>query len=735
MASPAESKRIIRFAEFELDLRAGELRTNGDHIILPEKPFQILAALLERPGEMVTRDELVKRLWPAGTFVDFNLGLNKAVNRLRDVLDDSAEQPRFIETFPKRGYRFVAAIVGDGEAEAVKTSVDGVSSPNRNAGSPACHGPTRDLKMQASTGLPAANKQRSWQITVLTAAALAIVLAAGYAAHTLRTRSRKPDIEKIQVTKLTDTGKVGLAAISPDGRYLCYALREHGGWGLWLYQVATRSNSQILPADAIAFQGVTFAPDGNYIYYVRADKNDPGFKYLYVMPMLGGPSRLLVKDIDSPVSFSPDGHRFVYSRGMPTPNATEVRIANTDGSENHLLATVPNTYPGFQPGATWSPDGRTIAISVLRYGKQWFTLDAVSVSDGKLRELYSSSKAIGRPLWLPEGDTLLLVMDDQNGRGQLWTISYPNAEIRRVSNDLTNFRTRADLTRDAKTMAAVADQILANVWVAPVGRLDEAKQITSIALPLFQVNESPDGRLLAAGQDGRLWSFTADGSQRVPYGDLENASVPTPCGRYVVFTTPRTTATDLLRVDSDGANPTRLVSGNLASWSLVCTPDGKYVFYEDLSPPHSISRISIEGGIPVKIAEILGVFMVGRLTISPDARFLAYPYEEYTPAPTLKLAIIPAMGGPPVRIITAPGGAYAYGSLLWSPDGRSLQYILTENGASNIWEQPLDGGKPRQMTKFPTGQIFDFHWSLDGKRLLLSRGEVSSDVVLLSNLR
>ncbi|MGA8442960.1 MAG: winged helix-turn-helix domain-containing protein [Candidatus Sulfotelmatobacter sp.] len=110
MESPAESKRVIRFAEFELDLRAGELRTNGHHVILPEKPFQILAALLERPGEMVTRDELVKRLWPAGTFVDFNLGLNKAVNRLREALGDSAEHPRFIETVPKRGYRLVVEV-------------------------------------------------------------------------------------------------------------------------------------------------------------------------------------------------------------------------------------------------------------------------------------------------------------------------------------------------------------------------------------------------------------------------------------------------------------------------------------------------------------------------------------------------------------------------------------------------------------------------------------------------
>src|SRR6516162_8072492 len=96
-----------------------------------------------------------------------------------------------------------------------------------------------------------------------------------------------------------------------------------------------------------------------------------------------------------------------------------------------------------------------------------------------------------------------------------------------------------------------------------------------------------------------------------------------------------------------------------------------------------------------------------------SAKRLAYPYEEYTPTPTLNLAMIPAEGGPPEKVLTAPGGAYTYGSLLWSPDGKGLQYILTQNGASNIWEQGLGGGKPQQLTTFSSGQIFDMHWSLD----------------------
>ena len=732
MESSAQFKHVIRFAEFELDLRTGELRTNGNHVIVPEKPFQILAALLERPGEMVTRDELVKRLWPAGTFVDFNLGLNKAVNRLRELLHDSAEQPRFIETFPKRGYRFTGAIVGNGPAAAGGIPADVISTPDTSGGPHASDLLTGGPQLAASRSVRASNKGSRWKPAALAAIALTIALAAGYAIHTHQTRTQNPDIEKIQITKLTDSGRADLVAISSDGRYVCYSLRESGGLGLWLRQVATVSDTQILPSDAIAFEGITFSPDGDHIYYVRADKNDPGFKYLYVMPALGGPSKLLVKDIDSPVSFSPNGSQFVYTRGLPAQNATEIRIANADGSRNQLLVTVPNTFAGFQPGATWSPDGRTIAVSLLHFGEKYFTLYDVSVSDSSLRELHSSPNAIGRPLWLPEGDVLLLVMADQNGSGQLWTISYPKAEIRRVTNDLTNYDTRAELSRDAKTMVAMANQILTNIWAAPAGHIDKAVQITSIALPLIQVNESPEGRLLAIGQDGRLWSLASDGSQRVPFTDVVNVGVLAPCGRYVVLTSNQATTTELLRVDNDGQNPTTLASGQLASWSVACSQDGQYVFYVDLHRPHTIFRVPVAGGKPMKIGEVLGELMVGRLSISPDQSFLAYPYEEYTPAPVLKLAIIPANGGPPLKIITAPGGAQL---ARLSPDGKSLQYVLTENGASNLWEQSLLGGKRRQLTNFPNGQIFDFHWSLDGKRLLLSRGEVNSDVVLLSNLR
>jgi Tol biopolymer transport system component len=277
------------------------------------------------------------------------------------------------------------------------------------------------------------------------------------------------NFESLQLNKLTDSGKAEEgAAISPDGRYVVYERREAKGLGLWVRQVATHSDVEILSAGDFEFDGITFSPDGNYIHFVRSDEKDHGFKCLYTMPALGGPPRLLIKDIDSPVSFSPDGREFVFTRGIPTRDAVEVGIAKANGSGDRLLASLSDTWVGFQPGATWSPDRRSIAVSRMLDGKRsGFVLDSLSVADGSLQELYSSAYTVGRPLWLPEGDTLLVPLGDRSERYQLWTIPYPGGEKRRLTNDLASYDFRIDLARDAKTVVAMERTITSNVWVAP----------------------------------------------------------------------------------------------------------------------------------------------------------------------------------------------------------------------------------------------------------------------------
>jgi Tol biopolymer transport system component/DNA-binding winged helix-turn-helix (wHTH) protein len=711
MGTPANGHSRLFFGLFEADPSLGELYRRGQRVPLQEKPFRILAMLLERPGQVVTREEVRKQLWPEGTFVDFDEGLDTALKKLRYALGDSAQNPTFIETIPRRGYRFIAPVT-HGDFAAPQTISEGPSSS------------------APANGLAGAQGRKYLSIFV----AIALVAAAGLGIS--RWKGRKPflNAEKMAITRLTDTGNATSVAISPDGRYVVHALRVAGKQGLWLRQVATRSDVQITPTEAIGFDGITFSPDGNYIYFVQELAEEPGVKYLYAMPVLGGEARLLIKDVDSPVSFSPDGAFFVFTRGMPTRNETEVRMASADGSGDHLLASLHNSFAGFQSGATWSPDGRTVAVAIARLMPVHYELDTISVEKGSVKELYSSPAEIGRPLWLPEGDGVLVVLSDQNEHRQLWTISYPQGVAGLLRSDLADFDWQIDATHDLKTVATITTTVVSNVWVAPATDLSAARQITSGELSMLSVAGTPNGRVLARSRDGKLWILNPDGTQLRLLFDKSNVEIPIACGRYVLFTTETADSTDLLRLDLDGTNGTSLAKGDVG-WSQACAPDGRDIYWHQMGPPQRILRMPIEGGASSKVADVLEDGIMGSLAISPDGKLLAYPFEEYHPTPKVRLAVIPVDGESPPKVLDAPGGVFGELSLSWSADGRSLQYLLTQEGTTNLWQQSIAGGKPTRLTRFSSDEIFRFSWSWDRKYLLFTRGNTTSDVVLLNNLR
>jgi Tol biopolymer transport system component len=399
-----------------------------------------------------------------------------------------------------------------------------------------------------------------------------------------------------------------------------------------------------------------------------------------------------------------------------------------------VLVTLRNCFAGYQPGPTWSPDGRTIAVASWRFNPSRFILDAISVGDGTTHEIYSSPNKIGRSLWLPDGSALLLMLNDQNERGQLWTISFPKGAAKPLSVDLANYDWTIDATRDLKTVAAISSTVVSNIWVAPSTSLADAHPITSGPLAIDYLAGLPNSKILARSQDGKLWLLNADGSERRLFSDLSYADPPATCGHFVIFGVQDRAGQRLMRVDSDGTNSTPLVAADLGALP-VCSPDGKYVFYHSFGPPQKIWRLATEGGSPVEVGQVLGDDYAGSLTISPDGKFLAYPFEQFRPVPTIKMAVLSLDGRAPAQVLQVPGAVWGQRALSWSANGQALQYLLTNNGASNLWEQPLEGGKPKQLTSFTDGEIFGFNWSLDRKQLLLTRGRTTSDVVLMSNFR
>ena len=255
-------------------------------------------------------------------------------------------------------------------------------------------------------------------------------------------------------------------------------------------------------------------------------------------------------------------------------------------------------------------------------------------------------------------------------------------------------------------------------------------------MALLNIASRPDGKILATDLNNRLWIINADGAQRTLFTDVHPASAPFVCGRFVFFfhETIQGDSQGLMRTEADGTNVTKLVSGHLGS--AACSVDGKFIFYDIQAPPQEIRKIPVEGGSPIEIADIPADAIEQQLAVSPNGRFLAYLYRKsgQPPGAAVRLAVMPADGGPTVKEFPMPRGI---SRLRWSPDGNGLQFSMHARAstATNLWEQPLTGGEPKRLTNFTSERIFDFDWSRDGKRLLMIRGDLNGDVVLVRNIR
>ena len=580
------------------------------------------------------------------------------------------------------------------------------------------------------------------------ALALAVVLAVlGLGAFGIyKFVNRQPEVhpfQNIHMARLTNSGDVIDVTISPDGKYIVYVRSDRNNQSLWIRQVSTANDKEIVPARPVGFFGISFSPDGNDLYYALKANLDAGT--LYRIPTLGGLPQKVLERIDAPISFAPDGKRFVLVRGnFPNPGESALVIANADGSNERILSVRkrPDRFsPIFFTGPSWSPDGKLVAATVVS-SPRVTNVVLFSVDEQKEQVLTREPWIFAaRVQWLPDMSGLLVIAGDGVNTSQHWILSYPGGEKRRVTNDLSAYRV-ISTTTEGRKLATIQTNGLINVWVAPVGDAAQAVRLATGNVGFYaaagnNLSWTSDNRVLYMSNEGGvpdIWIADPGGGNRKQLTTNGGGSpVATADGKYIVFVSGRDGSIAIWRMNIDGSNPVRLSKGSIDVFPSL-TPDGKTVVYIDNGGAKpTIWKISIDGGTPEQLSDHIASSAV----VSPDGKRLAYSYPESPDpyAPPNRVAVVNFPDMTPVATFTFGPSSTVPTLIQWSPDGKSVLYSVNRNSVSNVWSQSVEGGEPKQMTFFKESLMTGFAWSHDGKMFAATRGTLMRDAVLISDLR
>jgi len=560
---------------------------------------------------------------------------------------------------------------------------------------------------------------------------LAVLLAAGYGIFTFSFPHKAVHVpfEHFAVENLSNNGHTALAAISPDGKYLALVLDENGLQALQLRHIQTGSNTQIVAPAATRYIGITFSPDGSYLYFVRRDEAEHTISILCEAPVLGGTPRVLIRDVDSPIALSPDGQHLAYLRQDHDSPTFDLLIAKTDGTPERALfksqAIASDSYT-----LTWSPDGKTIAIPIVQP-----TLDdiagfiSVDANTGARTNFGNSrNKIYYDPSWLAAGDGLLVTnMEAASGKlqRQLGIVAFPQGTYRAITAD-TNTYIRPSLAANSQSFVATQVQARVDFSIAPANSPEEAHPLVLSSKQMVWRWDWTEGGKLALPQGGEIRIVDPAGGEVLVFsGQNVVPDQVASCGeKYLIVRIigrAGKAAANLWRIDANGGNQVQLTFGKSEA-DPHCSPDGKFIYYVDRADGNHVKRISIDGGTP----EVMLNGGVGLFDLSPDGKFLlTTEVREFDHKLMLRedSTETKATQYHDIDQRAQEGAKYA-------PDGKSVTYIVREKGVDNLWKQPLDGSLHKQLTHYKEDRIGAFGFSPDGVKLAIERIHVESDAIL-----
>ena len=688
--------RRYRFATFEADIHAGEVWKGGVRVAIQEQPFRLLVYLLERPDQVVTRGELRNALW-SETFVDFEQSLNAAVRRLREALGDSAETPRFIETLPKRGYRFLVPVT------TISASGDVHSPPHAQAS-------------RHAISLVPARRQGAWMLGL---GLLAAVAGAPIAWRAWGSGDRPSEIRLSNPVQLTSgTGAEGWATWSPDARMLAYASDASGNWDIWITQLhggppVNRTRDHV-GRDAYP----SWSPDGSQIAFLTVRD---GTQAVYVMSPLAGAPRKVAAPASGTPQWSPDGTELAYL--VPPLSKTVEIVSVATGATRRLELPV-----GDQSAMNlrWSPDGRFLAF-VVGAGSATLVSQVrlFRLSDGHILPVTDGLHHERDPAWASDSRSLFFV-SDQIGSTDLWrrrldAEGRPAGPPEPVTAGV-GVRT-AELSRDGRYVAYTTGRLIANLWRVPIlgdrrATWADAQSITSEQAFIEAIDVSPDGTRLLIGSDrggdhdvwqmslesGELARVTAD--QAADWGPRWS-----PDGRQVAFYSYRGGNRDIWTMPTEGGPARRITDHPAQDMWPRWSPDGQRFLLVSTRGEKVGAYIATVDGRDVRLV----VEDCQAPEWSPDGRALTFWRNRHL--------WITSVGGGPARQLT-PVEIRAH---RWAPDGSRIY----ASSRSDLLAIDPEDGRERWLTDLSgrAGNLASSPWrlmddisTLDGMRNLPTCG-------------
>ena len=740
-----ETLTFYEFDRFRVDAGRKCLWHSDELVSLTPKAFETLLVLIKHRGEIVSKDILLDEVW-ADTFVEEST-LSQNILTLRKTLAAFAKDKQFIMTVPRRGYRFVAEvreIVGDEEFFVVERH----TRTHIVAEQKEIHDSKGAKKSEIETVVKPKLHKSSSRTYLYFGFVLFGLIAMTAGVLALRYILKEPGFvetkfQKYKIGNLFSDANIIRAVISPNGKYLALIEKKAEGESLLLRQIEEANSLEIVPKFDGQFIGVTFAPESDYIFYAVYARSETNVRQglLYKIPILGGVSQQIVKDIDSPVAVSADKRRIAFVRRDRQENETALIIADIDGVNERKLA-VRKFGEGFL-NAAFSPDGKTLACianSKENLAKP-MEIVVVNAASGEQKSLTMQNWLwIGQTAWLKDGSGIALVgygAKSPNLTDEIWFVSFPEGKSRMLESGVNGIF-GVSLTDDGNSLVTVKSNKITSFLISPIDDLEDSKTLLTKTgdeslLPLGADWTADEKIVYSTTNNGSadIWTINADGTgQKQITSDASADFSPkiSADGRFIYFLSNRSGLTGVWRVNSDGANPQKISDTTSDVFSVNLSPDGNWIYYTaraDSIFTQTLWKISADGRDAKQLTEKTTLLP----RISPDGKMIACYFPD-AESQSLKLTLLSAETGEVVRQFETPKSDGLY-LLEWKKDSQNLLFVIRNNGAAILWQQPLDNSEGIKLKEWQNESVFRLAVSKDGEKIFYEKGVAANSVVLL----